>query len=146
MTEKILSQKNIEDMIKKSNSEITRIIPDFIGCVAASRNSFIVGPKGEIYKCTKTVGIEKEECGDIFKLDLQNPNFKKWLDISNLDVEKCRECSMSPICHGPGCLYHFLFDNVDISSCEKEKVHNNYIERLKNLYTQKKIAQSKKIK
>jgi uncharacterized protein len=133
----ILHQREIEEMINKSKRKLTRIMPDFFGCVATSKNSFIIAAHGEIYKCSKTIGDNHELCGNISDFDDNNPNFKKWGDVDNLNFEKCKLCSMVPLCKGCGCAFDALIKNKDISNCDQKKEHSFYLEKLKNLYLQK---------
>lgn len=73
----LLKQKNIRALLKRKSEKIRRARPDFIGCVATAHNSLIVGPEGELYKCSKNVGDTKEQCGTIFCPDELHPNFQK---------------------------------------------------------------------
>jgi len=142
-TEKVLNQEDIKKMMEKTAYEVTRIVPDFVGCVASARHSFIVGPKGELYKCTKTVGIETERWGDIFSPDFEHPHFTRWVTVDNLGVEKCRKCSMVPLCQGSGCAFQVLVEKRDIAACEQGKIHTNYLDRLKTLYFKKQVNPDK---
>ena len=133
----LLKQKNIERMVNKSKRELSRTMPDLFGCVATSKNSLIVGPRGELYKCSKTVGDLTEQCGNISDFDPTHPVFEKWGDVDNLNSEKCRRCTMVPVCKGSGCEFDFLVKNKGISDCDQEKEHSEYLEHLRNLYKQK---------
>ncbi len=71
------------------------------GCVATSPYGYVVGPKGELYKCWEDVGRENEEVGNIFEGPKMDKNH---LDHLTLDVGEgeCLNCKFLPICNG-GC-------------------------------------------
>lgn len=73
-------------------------------CGAVSSNNFVIGPKGELYKCWDDIGYESEELGNIgdngYEL-LENNNYRKWINYSPFDSE-CEECIFLPSCMG-GC-------------------------------------------
>jgi uncharacterized protein len=134
----ILRQKDITSLLKDSRNRELRPRTDLVGCVAAAQHSFIIGPQGELYKCSKTVGDSNEVCGTIFNIDPENMNLKKWLKFDNTDRAICRECSMLPVCIGNKCPFDLLMDNKNsIDECDREKKHGYYINKLKSLYMQK---------
>jgi uncharacterized protein len=123
-------------LLKSKNSNYgRRPFPNLLGCIAQSKISLIVGPRGEIYKCSKTIGNEEEICGTIFNVNTEHPNFQKWMNKDKLEVEQCLECSMLPICGGNGCPYDVIFLNKHNKCFQKER-HNFYLNTLKKLYQQ----------
>lgn len=135
--DEILKQKKIEQLIAESKNSAIRPIPDFIGCVATAKNSLIIGPDGELYKCSKTFGDMDEVCGNISNPDLESKNLKKWENIDNLAVETCKNCSMIPICRGISCAFDLLIKKEDIYNCNFESYHQDYLKILKTLYIKK---------
>lgn len=133
----ILQRNKIGDLLKKPGDEMKRPVPDFIGCVATSGHSVIVGPSGELYKCSKIIGNELEQCGTIFDLKEEYPNFKKWVSCGNLDLESCKECSMLPICRGNGCAFNYVIEKKNIFDCNRSVHHERYLDKLVSLYKQK---------
>jgi len=124
--DEIVKQRNLEDLLLKSKDrKVRRLKPDFIGCVATARNSVIVGPEGELYKCPKVVGLQEETCGSLFQYDDRHKNFRKWESCDNLNLEACRRCSMVPVCDGFGCSYDFTIQNKNIFECNQELLHKN---------------------
>ena len=77
----------------------------FSACVANSINGFVVGPKGELYKCWEDVGKPQMVIGTIFEENhLTNPGLIAAYAIGTdpyLDSD-CLACSTLPICGG-GC-------------------------------------------
>ena len=73
-------------------------------CTMTHRNSFVVGPDGELYKCWDDVGLKDKVVGT---LDLAgNWDMARIAEgmvaCSYLDSAECRECMYFPICDG-GC-------------------------------------------
>jgi len=132
--EKKISQEKIQEMLGKTRGHARRFTPDFLGCTATAKNSIIVGPSGELYKCSKTIGSVDEICGDIAKPFKQNPNYQKWGGITNLNDESCKKCSVLPICCGGGCAFEYVIKGKDIISCDSKRFKKGYSESLKRLY------------
>jgi uncharacterized protein len=132
-----VKQRDWETLLRNDPVQKFKLVkPDFIGCVATARNSVIVGPKGELYKCPKVIGVPEETCGSIFQYH-ENDNFLKWELCDNLDNESCRVCSMLPICDGLGCSYDFTIQKENIFKCDQPQFHRNYIKQLIQYYRQK---------
>ena len=73
------------------------------GCVATRINSFVVGPRGEIYKCYVDVGKKEREIGSIFEGRPWNEGlFAGYMLADAFDDPACRECFFLPLCDG-GC-------------------------------------------
>ena len=68
-------------------------------CAIRKKNSLVVDASGNVYKCWEKLGDEKHKIGKLSQ-DGQLTRYLYGADI--LDDEKCRECSMLPICFG-GC-------------------------------------------
>ncbi len=73
------------------------------GCGATSIHSYVIGPKGELYKCWNHLGEKNQVVGYIDKeIDL-NPLYTEYLYESFETDEECRKCKYLPICMG-GCV------------------------------------------
>lgn len=74
-------------------------------CSANTRNSFVVGPEGELYKCWEDVGKQGMVIGSIHEDDpITNSELVALYSVGTdpyLDSE-CQECRVLPICGG-GC-------------------------------------------
>jgi len=74
------------------------------GCTATEKNSFVIGPEGEIYKCWMDVGIKEMIVGDIFEKTPWNMGLiANYMAAGDRFLSpECRECFSLPICDG-GC-------------------------------------------
>lgn len=73
-------------------------------CGAVAINSFIIDPKGDLYKCWNTIGLEDECVGSVKKGVRLDYKFTKWVNYNPLDDQACSACNILPICMG-GCPY-----------------------------------------
>ncbi|MDE5900194.1 MAG: SPASM domain-containing protein [Muribaculaceae bacterium] len=74
-------------------------------CSIRNRNSIVIGPNGELYKCWQDVGIEDKIYGYIDgRVTNEKVLLEYLMDADPLDDEECRECLLFPICSG-GCPY-----------------------------------------
>ena len=87
------------------------------GCMVNKLNAYIVGPRGEIYKCWNDVGNTAKIIGNIKEKELQNkPLLYRYMnDVSPFSDVRCKECMLFPICSG-GCSW-YRYRNI----CEKGK-------------------------
>ena len=140
--ENLLTREEAIDIIRdyklekflRDYREVIRPVPHLLGCVAQTKTSLIIGPDGEIYKCSKVIGDKKEMCGTIFNVDYTHPNWIKWAKEDKLEIKKCQRCSMIPVCDGDGCPYDFLKKEREKNECDQAQRHKNYLEMLKFLY------------
>ena len=91
------------------------------GCMANQINSYIVGPKGEIYKCWNDVSNPKRIVGYIHRKQLSNSNllYKYMTETSPFDDPTCRQCGVMPLCSG-GCAWYRMrnrFENGRFNVC-----------------------------
>lgn len=78
------------------------------GCMIHAANSYIIGPEGELYKCWNDVSDRERAVGSIF--NDQSGNERLLLDYMTISVpydDKCRECSVFPLCDGGCSLYRY---------------------------------------
>lgn len=73
-------------------------------CTLTKRNSFVVGPDGELYKCWDDVGIPEQVVGTLDVANNWNAPLiaQGMVAASYLDDPECRQCLYFPICDG-GC-------------------------------------------
>ena len=74
--------------------------PSRIHCGAIHKNSLMVDPCGNLYKCWDVFGVESEKVGTIGTGVKLNNTLLKWLLFDNLGQEKCRNCILLPLCLG----------------------------------------------
>lgn len=77
---------------------------DLGGCTATRQNGFVIGPKGELYKCWMDLGVKEMEVGHVDGgLPLkQNIVAQYTTGSDNFSDPECRRCFFLPICSG-GC-------------------------------------------
>ncbi len=140
---KKLGTDKIRAILKKSIGQARRHVPNYTGCVAVATNSLIVGPSGELYKCTKTIGSPEEICGDIFNVDKNHPNIKKWEGVGNLEIDNCQKCSLLPVCSGDGCAFDQVISGKPVTACNNYLFRKEYASNHAKLYLEKKQNCSK---
>ncbi len=135
---KELTKKYLDDERDKT---LSRALPDMFGCVATAARSLIIGPEGELYKCSKTIGEKKMLCGDISNVQREGAGLNRWVMHDNCRDERCSKCNMLPVCPGIGCAYDAIVHGKDVFDCDIEKIRQFHVDKLKKLYLRKqKIA------
>ncbi len=105
-------------------------------CSANTRNSFVVGPEGELYKCWEDVGQKNMVVGTVSEdTPVTNNELVSLYSIGTdpfLDQE-CKECSVFPICSG-GCANrrlrakHYNEDGLEYCSLYKGNLRTYLME------------------
>lgn len=92
------------------------------GCVGNTFGAFIIGPKGELYKCFEEVGMLAKTVGEIIDCEFKtNDRVIPWLSWDPLSDDKCRKCFFLPICMG-GCPKNAIFNSSNYGMrCDKNK-------------------------
>ncbi len=83
--------------------------PVLTNCSANRINGYTVGPKGDIYKCSEKIGLEKMSIGNVKNKDFKNRvsflgRASEELLFTPFENRKCIECNIMPLCMG-GCHY-----------------------------------------
>lgn len=94
--------------ILEDNGIDTSTFPDrkTKGCMLQSSNSFIIGPKGEIYKCWNDVSDGSKIIGYIDKDEITNKSlYIRYMTDASPFNDECKDCSAFPLCDG-GCGYY----------------------------------------
>lgn len=112
------------------------------GCMVHDFHAYIIGPRGEIYKCWNDIGNMSKIIGNITDDSLHGSDvmFRYMFDTLPFNSE-CKECSVFPLCDG-GCSYHRfrnLFNNAHFSLCSPYRDQK----RLKKALMQRAIKHSK---
>jgi uncharacterized protein len=105
------------------------------GCGASSINSYVVGPRGELYKCWNHVGTEDKIVGNVFEPVEYNPLYISYLSESFEKDPECIRCKYLPICMG-GCVdirVKFKRGELDSRDCSQWKYYLE--ETLRSYYT-----------
>jgi uncharacterized protein len=131
--EEILANKEIQSLYREQFNKY-RIEPNLVGCMGTSRNSWVVDPNGDLYKCLRVVGRLDQKCGSIYKPNYNSHIMLDWLEANRLLNWQCQDCSMVPICGGDGCAYDFVINKKKRNQCDKIYNHSQYLEKLKFIY------------
>jgi uncharacterized protein len=77
--------------------------PSSTFCMAQMTNSFLIDPKGELYRCFNHVGDPAQSVGNIRnEINYQHPNFRRLFAFDPFHEPRCYECNLLPVCMG-GC-------------------------------------------
>jgi uncharacterized protein len=95
------------------------------GCIATKRNGFVIGAKGQVYKCWHDIGHDERVVGSIFL----HPSKWNWTIISRymtgvepFDNPQCRECFLLPVCEDcPHIWYKKKYLNQNVCMCARYK-------------------------
>jgi len=107
------------------------------GCGATRLNYYVVGPKGELYKCWNDLGDKMKVIGSISENKIPNKDvlYQYLVGPTMFEDEKCKSCEIFPICDG-GCQWmriQNLTKNKDFNLCSTRK--NNMDKLLELHYT-----------
>lgn len=116
-------------------------------CIATTNYGFVVGPKGELYKCTTNVGDQSMVIGNIHgEKAITNNHLQAQycIGIDPYNDPECKECNVFPICGG-GCAHKRLIKQAaqrEIDYCSPYK--NNLLKHLEtyiDIYYSRKVAE-----
>ena len=102
-------------------------------CLAKSKNSFIISPTGQIYKCLSLIGRERFVEGDIYTSSLDN--IKDYLFPELYEGCFKENCPFIPICH-TGCRAEsfFRYHTIHKRFCGRKVMEKVNREIIKLLY------------
>jgi len=90
------------------------------GCTADSNLSFVIGPKGEMYKCWVDMGKPEYEIGNITETKLNLELVSEYvIGTDKFSDSKCQNCFLLPVCDGGCGKYRLDFkkDGVNYNVC-----------------------------
>jgi uncharacterized protein len=91
-----------------------------------------VGSRGELYKCTETVGNPSEVVGNLLTWPRSGQRLLRWLTYDPLDDEECRSCPALPVCMG-GCAHYAMDPRLRDNRCSTFRfAHEDQIRALIN--------------
>ena len=116
-------------------------------CVATSHNGFVVGPRGELYKCWEDVGKPAMAIGDVHEEEpITDPGLRALyaLGTDPYDDPECLACTVLPICGG-GCANKRLrarhFNEQGLLLCSPYKEHlTAYLEEYYDSFLSREIC------
>ncbi|MTI47648.1 radical SAM/SPASM domain-containing protein [Sporosalibacterium faouarense] len=103
MNEYLAFYRNIyDDYMNDVNVEKYYPSPLNFACGAQSKDSYVVDPKGLVYKCWEEIGKEEYAIGTIDNVNDNAERNQKY--INEYWPKECNDCFSLPMCHG-GCPY-----------------------------------------
>ena len=121
--------------------------PTSTGCIAAHRNGYVIGPRGEIYKCWNDMGVEERVIGSVHPGEKWNADLQTeyLVGSSYLEDPECQECAFLPVCDG-GCLHVRLKNRCGNGACVSKRnvcfKFKDRLERLLEVHYEKKLNQA----
>lgn len=117
--------------LKSRGMEVPKqISPNISICGAVAANSFLIDPLGDLYKCWNDVSHKDKSIGNIESSMNINNKYIKWVTYNPIENDKCKECTMLPVCMG-GCPHNVI--NGNKAKCDSRKYNlRNKLEMLAN--------------
>ena len=107
-----IAEKKLVDkgFVKSSEYKYPRLHANY--CGADNDSTYVVGPKGYIYKCYNEIGDRTAVIDSILDTDedFNLALYNKYMLHMPVDDEVCSQCKLLPICMG-GCPYHKITKN-----------------------------------
>jgi uncharacterized protein len=93
-------------------------------CTAVRANDFVIGSRGELYKCWDSVGSPTEVIGHIQDYDNTNTRLSKWLSHDPFADPECVNCHALPVCMG-GCAFFSMNPATYSDRCDTFRYSSN---------------------
>jgi len=112
------------------------------GCLATKKNSYMIGPDGELYKCWVDLGNIKESVGSIVPNATWNTSLiaESVVGASYLDDAECIKCAFFPLCDG-GCPKVRMQNNRDMGSRDVCSYFKEYAKELLEIHYEQRVLQ-----
>lgn len=126
----------ILDIFDKYGIEIKSFLPKYRrhSCVASKYFAFVIGPEGELYKCWRMVGNQKEAIGNVNDGSFDMVKFSKYLIGADYTLDsKCLHCEFITLCGG-GCPLVRMrnkYEKISLNHCCPEKTHMEQLMELR---------------
>ena len=126
----------ILDIFDKYGIEIKSFLPKYRrhSCVASKYFAFVIGPEGELYKCWRMVGNQKEAIGNVNDGYFDMVKFSKYLIGADYTLDsKCLQCEFITLCGG-GCPLVRMrnkYEKISLNHCCPEKTHMEQLMELR---------------
>jgi uncharacterized protein len=116
------------------------------GCTLIQKNSYVIGPEGELYKCWHDMGEKDRVIGNVAPHSQWNTALLAEGMVSGnyLGDEECEDCMLFPVCDG-GCPQVRMLNNRDGKKRDHCSYFKNNLEGLLEVYYEQKYAQKDKI-
>ena len=126
----------ILDIFDKYGIEVKSFLPKYRrhSCVASKYFAFVIGPEGELYKCWRMVGNQKEAIGNVNDGSFDMVKFSKYLIGADYTLDsKCLQCEFITLCGG-GCPLVRMrnkYEKISLNHCCPEKTHMEQLMELR---------------
>lgn len=126
----------ILDIFDKYGIEIKSFLPKYRrhSCVASKYFAFVIGPEGELYKCWRMVGNQKEAIGNVNDGSFDMVKFSKYMIGADYTLDsKCLQCEFITLCGG-GCPLVRMrnkYEKISLNHCCPEKTHMEQLMELR---------------
>lgn len=126
----------ILDIFDKYGIEFKSFLPKYRrhSCVASKYFAFVIGPEGELYKCWRMVGNQKEAIGNVNDGSFDMVKFSKYLIGADYTLDsKCLQCEFITLCGG-GCPLVRMrnkYEKISLNHCCPEKTHMEQLMELR---------------
>lgn len=126
----------ILDIFDKYGIEIKSFLPKYRrhSCVASKYFAFVIGPEGELYKCWRMVGNQKEAIENVNDGSFDMVKFSKYLIGADYTLDsKCLQCEFITLCGG-GCPLVRMrnkYEKISLNHCCPEKTHMEQLMELR---------------
>lgn len=126
----------ILDIFDTYGIEIKSFLPKYRrhSCVASKYFAFVIGPEGELYKCWRMVGNQKEAIGNVNDGSFDMVKFSKYLIGADYTLDsKCLQCEFITLCGG-GCPLVRMrnkYEKISLNHCCPEKTHMEQLMELR---------------
>lgn len=126
----------ILDIFDKYGIEIKSFLPKYRrhSCVASKYFAFVIGPEGELYKCWRMVGNQKEAIGNVNDGSFDMVKFSKYLIGADYTLDsKCLQCEFITL-RGGGCPLVRMrnkYEKISLNHCCPEKTHMEQLMELR---------------
>jgi len=115
-----------EELYKKHELDV-KFAPEHTigGCGATVVNYYVVGPKGELYKCWNDIGDKSKIVGHVDSDEIADYELltRYLAGQTMLDSQECRDCKLFPICDG-GCKWardKNIYEGGELELCSYRK-------------------------
>lgn len=80
------------------------------GCGATNPRSYVIDPRGDLFKCWHEVGQPEKKVGDVFNGITNWDRNMRWLSYgTDMLSNRCKQCSLVGLCFGGLCPYRVAF-------------------------------------
>lgn len=100
-------------------------------CGAQCKDSYVIGPEGDVYKCWEQVGLEEVSIGKIDSIDDTCEQSTQYLN--DIWPTTCDKCEYLPLCHG-GCPKERKSNENKPICFPQTKTLNKYLEKYYELW------------